>query len=58
MSRLRGPFWDTVEEALRRAVSDSPALTEGWSFRAYAEAFTNADMKPNLVLCFFRKPSL
>ncbi|KAG7259795.1 hypothetical protein CRUP_001223 [Coryphaenoides rupestris] len=28
--------------------TNSPALTDGWSARAYAEAFTKADMKPSL----------
>lgn len=42
----------------RRVCVSSPALTAGWSDRACAAAFTNADMKPSLMLCFFRKASL
>ena len=40
------------------ATTNSPAFTTGCSCKAKAEAFTNADMKPSLRLCFFRKASL
>ena len=40
------------------AITNSPAFTTGCSCKAKAEAFTNADMKPSLRLCFFRKASL
>ena len=35
-----------------------PALTTGWSCRAWQAAFTKGDMKPSLTPCFLRKASL
>lgn len=49
-----------MERTLKKMILTPPsmtALTTGWSCNAYAAAFENTDMKPNLIPYFFTKAS-